>query len=70
MSVPSGGEARARPERLWLFIVGGVLAIVLFAVGYVQWRQFTRDRQLRTQLHDFIDMGYKTCPYKRLSCCD
>ncbi len=40
MSGPSGGEARARPERLWLFIVGGVLAIVLFAVGYVQWRQF------------------------------
>ena len=33
-------------------------------------RQPTRVRQLRTQLHDFIDLGYKTCPYKRLSCCD
>jgi len=29
-----------------------------------------RVRQLRTQLHDFIDLGYETCPYKRLSCCD
>jgi signal transduction histidine kinase/CheY-like chemotaxis protein len=40
MSAPSGSEARAQPERLWLFIVGGVLALVLLAVGYVQWRQF------------------------------
>ncbi|MBC7483847.1 MAG: response regulator [Rhizobacter sp.] len=40
MSEPSGGEARAQPERLWLFIVGGVLALVLLAVAYVQWRQF------------------------------
>jgi signal transduction histidine kinase/CheY-like chemotaxis protein len=40
MSAPSGGEALAQPERPWLFIVGGVLALVLLAVGYVQWRQF------------------------------
>ena len=40
MSGPSGGETRAPPERLWLFMVGGVLALVLLAVGYVQWRQF------------------------------
>ena len=30
----------------------------------------TRVRQLRTQLYDFIDVGFETCPYNRLSCCD
>ena len=29
-----------------------------------------RVRQLRTQLYDFIDVGFETCPYNRLSCCD
>ena len=40
MSGPSGGESDAQPERLWLFFVGGVLALVLLVVGYVQWHQF------------------------------
>ena len=40
MSGPSGGESGAQPERLWLFFVGGVLALVLLVVGYVQWHQF------------------------------
>ena len=31
---------------------------------------FSRVRQLRTQLYDFIDVGFETCPYNRLSCCD
>ena len=30
----------AQPRRVWLFAVGGVLAAVLLAVGYVQWRQY------------------------------
>ena len=36
----AGGHAPADPRRLWLILVGGVLALVLLAVGYVQWRQF------------------------------
>ena len=30
----------AYPRRLWPIIVGAILALVLLAVGYVQWRQF------------------------------
>ena len=33
-------EGWGQPRRTWMFIVGGVLALVLLAVGYVQWRQF------------------------------
>ena len=40
MTAPTGADVRALPERAWLFIVSGVLALVLLAVGYVQWRQF------------------------------
>jgi signal transduction histidine kinase/CheY-like chemotaxis protein/HPt (histidine-containing phosphotransfer) domain-containing protein len=36
------GATAPRPQspRLWLFAVAGVLALVLLAVGYVQWRQY------------------------------
>jgi signal transduction histidine kinase/CheY-like chemotaxis protein/HPt (histidine-containing phosphotransfer) domain-containing protein len=33
-------EVRPQPRRIWLFAVVGVLALVLLAIGYVQWRQF------------------------------
>ena len=29
----------------------------------------TRVRQLGAQVIDFIELGVKTCPYKRLICC-
>jgi hypothetical protein len=31
-----------------------------------RWR--TRVRQLITQVYDFIECEFKTCPYKRLNC--
>ena len=37
---PAGAEVRPQPPRVWLFAVVGVLALVLLAIGYVQWRQF------------------------------
>ncbi|HWI12092.1 MAG TPA: histidine kinase dimerization/phospho-acceptor domain-containing protein, partial [Burkholderiaceae bacterium] len=36
----AAAEVRPQPRRVWLFAVAGVLALVLLAVGYVQWRQF------------------------------
>ena len=37
----SGGTHGRPPSRpVLLYIIGGVLALVLVAVGYVQWRQF------------------------------
>jgi signal transduction histidine kinase/DNA-binding response OmpR family regulator len=33
-------EIQPQPRRIWLFAVVGVLALVLLAIGYVQWRQF------------------------------
>jgi len=36
----SAAEPRPLPQRVWLFAVVGVLALVLLAVGYVQWRQY------------------------------
>ena len=37
---PPSAEARPQPRRTWLFAVVAVLALVLLAIGYVQWRQF------------------------------
>jgi two-component system, sensor histidine kinase len=33
-------DLRAKPQRVWLAAVAGVLAFVLLAIGYVQWRQY------------------------------
>ncbi len=37
---PEDGQPPAYPRRLWPIIIGAILALVLLAVGYVQWRQF------------------------------
>ena len=37
---PENAQTPAYPRRLWPIIVGALLALVLLAVGYVQWRQF------------------------------
>jgi signal transduction histidine kinase/HPt (histidine-containing phosphotransfer) domain-containing protein len=37
---PAGAEARPQPRRIWLIAVVAGLALVLLAIGYVQWRQF------------------------------
>ena len=36
----AGARPADRPPRAWLFAVGGVLALVLLAIAYVQWRQY------------------------------
>ncbi|HZT55527.1 MAG TPA: hypothetical protein VFA35_04825, partial [Burkholderiaceae bacterium] len=36
----TSGDPRLHPRRVWLLAVVGVLALVLLAVGYVQWRQY------------------------------
>jgi len=33
-------ELRPQPPRGWLFAVAAILALVLLAIGYVQWRQY------------------------------
>jgi signal transduction histidine kinase/DNA-binding response OmpR family regulator len=42
MSTPAepADELRSQPQRIWLGSVVAVLAAVLLAVGYVQWRQY------------------------------
>ena len=42
MSTPAepAEELRSQPQRIWLWSVVAVLALVLLAVGYVQWRQY------------------------------
>jgi two-component system, sensor histidine kinase len=42
MNQPTGVfDTRTDPQqRVWLFAVAGVLALVLLAIGYVQWRQY------------------------------
>ena len=40
MSPGARAESQPHPQRVWLFAVVGVLALVLLAIGYVQWRQY------------------------------
>ena len=40
MRADGEAERGAQPRRVWLFAVIGVLALVVLAVAYVQWRQY------------------------------
>ena len=66
MNRRSGGDARAQPERLWLFIVGGVLAVVLLAVGYVQWRQFKLLDSASSYQNDALDWSFSQLETEQL----
>ena len=66
MSPPSGGEAQPQPKRLWLFIVGGGLALVLLAVGYVQWRQFKLLDTAPPYQNDALDWSFSQLEAEQL----
>jgi two-component system, sensor histidine kinase len=40
MTSSSPLDIRNHPQRAWLFAIAGVLACVLLAIGYLQWRQY------------------------------
>jgi len=48
MSADTAADGGSQPRRVWMFAVVGVLALVVLAVAYVQWRQY---RLLDTASH-------------------
>ena len=55
---PEVADRRAMPRRVWLPQLAVVLALVLAAIGYVQWRQYQLlDQSLRFQ-NDGLDWSF------------
>ena len=66
MTQRMAAERRAQPRRTWLFTVGGVLALVLLAAGYVEWRQFKLLDTASSYQHDALGWSFSQLETEQL----
>ena len=63
---PEDAQTPAYPRRLWPIIIGALLALVLVAVGYVQWRQFKLLDSAKSYQNDALGWSFSQLETEQL----